>query len=33
MGVEESIKKMEIGCSEVNVLVQEYRYDEQEFFS
>jgi len=25
-------KKMEIGCSEVNVMVQECRYDEQEFF-
>ena len=23
---------MEIGCSEVNVMVQECRYDEQEFF-
>ena len=25
-------KKMEIGCSEVNVMVQECRYDEKEFF-
>jgi len=25
-------KKMEIGCSEVNVMVQECRYDKQKFF-
>ena len=25
-------KKMEIGCSKVNVMVQEYRYDKQKFF-
>ena len=25
-------KKMEIGCSEVNVMVQDCRYDEQSFF-
>ena len=33
MGVEGSVKKMEIGCSEArNLIVQECRYDEQEFF-
>ena len=32
VGVEGSVNKMEIGCSEVNVMVQECRYDEQEFF-
>jgi len=31
-GVRGECKKMEIGCSEVNVMVQECRYDEQEFF-
>ena len=31
-GVRGECKKMEIGCSEVNVLVQECRYDGQEFF-
>ena len=32
MGVEGKVKKMEIGCSEVIVMVQECRYDEKEFF-